>query len=730
MISLAEETLSNPSKCFIIAEAGVNHNGNIELAKKLIDVAVEAKADAIKFQTFKSENLVTPNTSLAEYQKENLGSEQNQLSMLKKLELNHKDFKELKEYCDKKGIMFLSTPHTEDAIDFLDKLVPIFKLGSGDLNNLPFLEKIAKKGKPIILGTGMGTLEEVKEARDTIKKYNKELILLHCTTNYPCPKEDVNLKAMLTLKKELGEIVGYSDHTSGNEVAIIAASLGASVIEKHFTLDKNMPGPDHKSSLNPLELKEMIRAIRNKTKIKIPESILGSGIKKPTSEELEIANLVRKSIVTNRDIFKNEKIKKEDLEIKRPGNGIAPKYLDKVVGRIVKRDLKKGELINLDDLKPKKVCIITGTRADYGYLRPVMQKIKQDKDFELIVIATGMHFFEKFGYTFEQVKKDFPEVIKAPLNLHSDDGLGIAQSVSEGISVFSKLFTEINPDFCLFLGDRTEIFAAVQAAAYQNIPIIHMHGGDVSSGMDEPIRHAITKFAHIHFPATPKSGERLLKMGENPNHIYVVGSSTLDELKSLHLPTKEELFAKYALDKNKPLLLVVQHPLSTQSADESAEQMKITLNSVLKTNHPSMIIYPNSDVGGQRMVNVIKEYEKKGMKARANLSREDYLGFLKHASILIGNSSSGIVESAFFKLPVINVGIRQKGRERDINVIDVEHNPEDIYNSIIHALTPEFKKQLINCKNIYGEGNTSEKICKIIKNIKVDFNLLQKRITY
>lgn len=346
-ITIWRRVVSGNSPCFIIAEAGVNHNGSLRLAKKLVDAAKNAGADAIKFQTFKTEDLVTEGAATASYQKKNTGKKESQFKMLKKLELSEKDFIKLKKYCDKKNILFLSTPHTENAIDFLEQLrAPAYKVASGDLTNLPLLEKISKKKKPIILSTGMATLKEVREAVKVIKNQgNNKIILLHCTTNYPCPLREVNLRAMLTLKEKFNLLVGYSDHTEGVLVPTMAVAMGALVIEKHFTLDKNLPGPDHKASLEPKELKVMVKMIRT------TEQILGSGIKKPTKSEEKIKKITRKSIAAKTDIKKGQKITKNMLIIKRPGTGIEPKYLNRVIGRVVKRSKKKDDLIKFKDLK-------------------------------------------------------------------------------------------------------------------------------------------------------------------------------------------------------------------------------------------------------------------------------------------------------------------------------------------------------------------------------------------
>jgi N-acetylneuraminate synthase len=336
-------------KVFIIAEAGVNHNGDINLAYKLIDAALNAGADAVKFQTFKAEKLISKNAERAKYQAENMPKvQETQLDMIKKLELNFDAFIKLKDYCDKVDIQFLTTPFDFESADFIDDLVEIYKIGSGEITNLPFLEHIAKKNKPIILSTGMSDLGEVEKAVDTILANQAEfntnfpvLSLLHCTTNYPCPYEEVNLNAMLTIKEAFKLPVGYSDHTLGIEVPIAATSLGATIIEKHFTLDRNMEGPDHKASLEPAELKKMVNSIRNIQKA------LGDGIKKPNKSEIEIMKVARKSIVASRNIQKGEILTKDNIAIKRPGNGISPARWQEVLGMKAIKNFHEDQLIEI-----------------------------------------------------------------------------------------------------------------------------------------------------------------------------------------------------------------------------------------------------------------------------------------------------------------------------------------------------------------------------------------------
>ena len=329
----------------VIAEAGVNHNGSLEIAKKLVDVAVDAGADSVKFQTFKAENIVTRYAQKAEYQKETTAGNETQFDMINKLELDINAHKELISYCKKKEITFLSTPFDLESVELLNNLgVGVLKIPSGEITNLPFLEKIGGLRKRLILSTGMADLEEIGNALSILigagtPKGN--ITVLHCNTEYPTPFEDVNLLAMNTIKEAFKVKVGYSDHTLGIEIPIAAVALGASVIEKHFTLDKDMEGPDHKSSLEPDELNNMVRAVRN------VESGLGNGIKKPSMSELKNRSIVRKSIVAAGNIKMEEMFTKENITCKRPGTGISPMEWDNIIGKKAKRDFKEDELIEI-----------------------------------------------------------------------------------------------------------------------------------------------------------------------------------------------------------------------------------------------------------------------------------------------------------------------------------------------------------------------------------------------
>lgn len=328
---------------FIIAEAGVNHNGSVELAKELINVAVEAGVDAVKFQTFKTENLVSKNADKAEYQKDTTDKSESQFDMIKKLELDLDTHHELISYCNEKNIMFLSTPFDHDSIDMLNDLgLEIFKIPSGEITNLPYLRKIGSLKKEVILSTGMANIDEIEDALDvliTAGTTKENITVLHANTMYPTPMRDVNLRAMLTIGNRFDTAYGYSDHTLGIEVDIAAVAMGATVIEKHFTLDNAMEGPDHKASLEPDELISMVKSIRN------IELALGSSVKLPSESEKPNMNIVRKSIVANCEIQKGEIFTESNLAIKRPGSGISPMRWDEIVGISALKDYKKDDLI-------------------------------------------------------------------------------------------------------------------------------------------------------------------------------------------------------------------------------------------------------------------------------------------------------------------------------------------------------------------------------------------------
>jgi len=332
---------------FVIAEAGVNHNGDLDLALRLVDAAVAAKADAVKFQTFVAENLVSINAPKAEYQKQNAGQEESQFEMLKRLELSVEEFRGVKAHCEANNIIFMSTPFDTSSLNLLVELgVPAFKISSGDLTNLPFLADVGKKQKPVILSTGMSDMSEVREAVGALRGAgNEQIALLHCVSNYPADPAEANLRAMDAMRREFGLPVGYSDHTMGLEVSLAAVALGACIIEKHFTLDRTLEGPDHRASLMPEELNDLVKSIRN------IEVALGDGEKKPAPSERAIAEVARRSLVAAKDIAAGTVLTPAMIEIKRPGTGLSPRMLPKMLGHRTRFNLRAGELLTLETIE-------------------------------------------------------------------------------------------------------------------------------------------------------------------------------------------------------------------------------------------------------------------------------------------------------------------------------------------------------------------------------------------
>lgn len=343
---LGGRTIGDGAPAFVIAEAGVNHNGDLEVAIRLVDVAVEAGADAVKFQTFRADKVVTSSAPKAAYQAETTGAGESQLDMIKRLELSPEAFRKLHDHCRDVGIIFLSTPFDDESADFLDELgVVAFKIPSGEITNGPFLSRIAVKGKPLIVSTGMACLAEVEAAVRVIEDAgNRNFALLHCVSCYPAPAAEANLRAMQTLTQAFGVPVGFSDHTLGIEVSLAAVALGARIIEKHFTLDRDLPGPDHRASLVPAELRAMVRGIR------AVESALGDGRKRPSAAELAVADVARRSLVAARDIRRGEVVRDADVAILRPGTGLPPSRKPDVLGRAAKVDIPAGALIQFEML--------------------------------------------------------------------------------------------------------------------------------------------------------------------------------------------------------------------------------------------------------------------------------------------------------------------------------------------------------------------------------------------
>lgn len=382
----------------------------------------------------------------------------------------------------------------------------------------------------------------------------------------------------------------------------------------------------------------------------------------------------------------------------------------------------------------RKVAVVTGTRAEYGVLKPVLRAIQAHSRLELCLVVSGMHLSCEFGNTVQEIENEgFSIDAKVHMLAKSDTLYGMARSVGTGILGMAREWQRLKPDVVVVLGDRVEPLSAVVAAAYMNVPVGHIHGGDrTKGGLDESARHAVTKLAHIHFPATQTSAQRIISMGEEAWRVHCVGSPALDAILSNEATPSKTLEKEYRLDLSRHLVMVVQHPVTTQVGD-AVRQISITLECVAELNCQTLIIYPNSDAGGRRMIGAIQEFERTHATVRVfkSLPRRDYLGLLKMASVLVGNSSSGIIEAPSFGLPVVNVGIRQESRERGANVIDVDHDKAEIRAAVQKALADKtFLAGVKKCENPYGDGKASGRIADILGKVAIGPRLLQKKLAY
>jgi len=382
----------------------------------------------------------------------------------------------------------------------------------------------------------------------------------------------------------------------------------------------------------------------------------------------------------------------------------------------------------------RKICIVTGTRADYGIYYPVMKAIKSSKNLELQIVATCMHLMKEFGMTVREIKKEGFKVNKeVDISYSQDTGLAMADSVGRGICGLSKAFSVLKPDLVMVLGDRGEMLAAAIAADYLNIPIAHLHGGEISGHIDGILRHAITKLSHLHFTATESAKKRIIRLGEDPSRVFRVGAPAIDRILKENLPSRAVLEKKYKIGRQEPFLLLVQHPVSTQMSSAS-RQISATIEAVKSTGIRTIILYPNADAGGREMIRVIKRSAgSNGITAYKSIPHKDYLGLMKSASVLVGNSSSGIIEAPSFRTPVVNIGIRQEGRERAANIINCSDNRSDIRRTLNKALNDKVYKAKIKIRNMtnpYGDGNAAARILKVLEKAHLGLKCFEKKISY
>jgi UDP-hydrolysing UDP-N-acetyl-D-glucosamine 2-epimerase len=379
----------------------------------------------------------------------------------------------------------------------------------------------------------------------------------------------------------------------------------------------------------------------------------------------------------------------------------------------------------------RRVLAVSGTRADYGLMRPVFAAIRRQQGLDLEIAATGMHLMEEYGLTVNEIRADGIPFRRVEATYRGDDRSSMARFLGAFIDGFTGLVEEIRPDILLLLGDRAEMLGGAAVGAYLAIPVAHVHGGDRSSTVDDPVRHAITKLSHLHFAATQASADRILRLGEDPSRIFVVGAPSLDVLLHERPEDRETLFRRYGLPPDEPLVLVLQHPVTVE-VEDAAGQMRETLRAVEAVQLPALVLYPNADAGGRAMIRAIREFEHLPiLRVLPHLPHRDYLAFLRHAAVLVGNSSSGIIEAPALHLPVVNIGTRQEGRERSENVLDAGYERSEIAEAIQKAVSdPGFREQVNSCQNPYGDGHAGERIARILSEIPLGQDLVQKVMSY
>jgi len=382
-------------------------------------------------------------------------------------------------------------------------------------------------------------------------------------------------------------------------------------------------------------------------------------------------------------------------------------------------------------MKKRKILYISGTRADYGLMKETLLSIRKNPELKIEIAATGMHLMPEFGRTINEIKKDGFKIHKIEATYERDNKESMAKFVGGAITLLVKEMKKIKPDIILILGDRGEMLSGAIAGAYLAIPVAHIHGGEVTSTVDEFSRHATTKLAHLHFVTTKNSAERIRKLGEDIWRVFIVGAPGLDDILNKKLFSKKEIAGKCNLNLKEPVLLVIQHP-SGSEIKKAGRQMRETMEAIKELGFQTVVIYPNADAGGREMIKIIEEYRKYSfIKIFKSLPRKDYLGVMSIASVMVGNSSSGIIEAPSFHLPMINVGKREKGRERVKNVINVDYKKDEIKKAIQKAIyNKKFRERVKKCKNPYGDGKTGPRIAKILARVKIDKKLLEKQITY
>ena len=760
---IAGTPIGPASPPYVIAEVGVNHDGSREQALALVRAAKEAGADAVKFQYFEARRLMSGASSLATYQAQ--AGERDPVEMLSRLEMSIEDLVACTALARELGLHSIVTVFNVELVRAAETVgFDAYKTASPDIIHRPLLLALEATGRPLVLSTGAATADEVRRALSWLSETTRErTAILQCVSSYPTPLEKSAIGAMRALSRLHAGPIGYSDHTPDVETGAIAVAAGASVLEKHLTLDRKAQGPDHAASLEPSMLRRYVALAHAAwASTRAP----GNDDKRVSDIEKEVRHLSRQSIVVRRKegLRAGNTVEPSDITIKRPGTGLEPALLNAVVGRPVLRDVGFDTPLteaDIDILQPaamktaahrtvRRICFVTGSRAEFGLLRPVIDAVSGRESLSRQVVVAGSHLLGDKP-TAAEVESAF-HVDAGVAMQSSPDAIGLgdtrqrdAASVGAGIVGFTRAFRDLAPDVIVVLGDRIEAFAAAAAGAIGGQLVAHIHGGDRAEGIaDESMRHGISKLAHIHFAASERSAARLIAMGEDDWRVFNVGSPAIDGLSRVRPLSDASLLnepgratsAAHAAQAL-PRCVVLLHPsgFSPQHEETMAahlfEQVEALAAAMRLT--PVLALLPNHDAGREAIVPLLRSRAADGWLVREHLPRAVFLSLLKHLAmnggVLIGNSSAGLIEAAALGVPVVNVGPRQNGRERGGNIADLgEHEIDRLAERVREVLARPIEQR---SRHPYGDGDAAARIVSVLESIDADNpRWLRKRNAY
>lgn len=742
-------------KNFIQQESEASTGEYLANAVALVRAAKQAGAHAVKFQTHHAEDeqaalsVVSPHfTGADRYAWVSRNDRATSVDAF---------WRPLKEVCDQEGIVFFSTPMSRGAAEkFMAVDPPFWKIGSGDILDFVLLDYVRRSGKPVILSTGMSTLEEIDRAVAFLREQTKQIILLHCVSRYPCPPEELRLRTIGFLQKRYGLPVGFSDHSLGTDSAIAAAALGACVIEKHFSLDRGYWGSDHKVSLLPQEMTALVEGVRRvRDDVTFRNDILqsdtvvrGMGKEEKIMDEQEaiFRPLFRKTLCAAQDLPVGTVLEPRHFFAMRPQihlNGFPSEAYPDVLGRTLRQPIRRYQPIHADAFLSergaactrRKVCVVIINRANYGRVKSVLQAIRDRSDLELQIIAGSSLLLERYGRASDIVRAD-GFVISAELHtaVEGETPLTMAKSVGLGIIEMTNALNQLKPDIVVTVADRFETMATAVAASYMNIPVAHIQGGEVTGSIDESVRHAVTKLSHLHFPATEKSRERLIRMGEDPAVVICSGCPSLDLMRDADLAfTAEELEhlgylgVGTAIDFARPYVLLMQHPVTTEYGS-GYHQIMETVEALHRVGMPVVALWPNIDAGSDDISKGLRVFRETHPEAPfrfyKNFPPEIYYKILSNAACAVGNSSSFIREGSFLGTPAVVVGSRQEGREHGPNAcFGVPHERAAIENAII----AQIRHGRYSSDTTFGDGSAGERIAEALAKAHLR---IQKRLAY